>query len=124
MNRDPNLVAIILDDEYPELRATSQQMAIWAVDTPANRATMTELWAGAKAPSNDLTLFKTATGVSKDLQLLSKVPTIELHHPDARVLLLIGVGETPALRDGFLELGYSLKKRGDDLLAIKTDTRQ
>jgi hypothetical protein len=49
-------------------------------------------------------------------------PSDELPRPSQKKagtgLLLIGVDETPALRDGLLELGYSLKRRGNALLAI------
>lgn len=122
MSRNTSMVAIILDEQCSKLRDLSEQMAVWVVDTPANRAVMTELWKQAEAPSNDLTLFKTTSGLSGESQLLSKVPTIELHHPEATGLLLIGMDETYELREGLLGLGYSLQKRGNDLLATKSDT--
>lgn len=123
MNRSLSVVAIVLDGAYANLRETSQRMAVWAVDTPANRATMTQLWSENKdkAPSNDRTLFKVAEGTSKESQLLSKVPTIEMHHPEGTSLLIIGLSETPTLSDGLLELGYSLERRGAALLAIKQE---
>ena len=120
MSRRTDIVAIILDDAYLNLRQLSEQMAVWAVDTPANRASMYELWSEVATPGNDLTLFNGGNATSSEC-LPFPVATIEMHHPDATALLLIGLSKTSGLEEGLLQLGYSLEVRGDALLAVQQE---
>jgi hypothetical protein len=112
-------VAIVVDEDYSGLAELASLMAVWVVDTPANRQVMERLWKQRESSGSDLTLFKSTSGLSKEVQIVGQIWAIEMHFPDVDSLLLIGISGTSSLRDSLEKLGYSLEESSDGMLARK-----
>ncbi len=117
---DHGTVAIVVDPAFSDLAKLLDEMPVWIVDTPTNRANVEKLWPSVKQrwPSIDrLTIYQVSDSRNRENNCLDEVDAVELHHPDATTLFLVGLENTPSLRAGFEELGYGIEITGPALIA-------
>ena len=108
-------VATVLDKET-NIAALLGWLPVWAWSTPEREASAKDLWEQWNKvwdPEPSLTLFNSPVGDDPAEALFTEIPTIELHHHRLTALRLFGIKDSPALREGFENLGYKFVPASD-----------
>jgi hypothetical protein len=113
------MVALVLDQSFDGLSDLVERMPVWAVNGPKIRALAENIWAASEPWSSErgLTLFNAVETKDREDECLGQIEMLEWHHPDASALLLIGLANSPKLRDGLSNLGYDLELHEEELIA-------
>ncbi|MEO8870658.1 MAG: hypothetical protein ABI357_07490 [Granulicella sp.] len=91
---------------------------MWIVESVENKSSAVKIWAQKTTdPQLTLTTFSVKDVSQRKENCLKTIDSIELHHSEMTELLVIGLDNTESLRQGFLDLGYSLESNKDGLLA-------
>jgi hypothetical protein len=106
-------VAIVLAPDFAtELGALAQQMPVWVLNTPPNRAAVERLRRGSAGLG--LTLFSAAAGQSAEEVCAGLLSTVELHHgpysqdPPCGAIEVIGAVASPLVRAAFSAEGFDV----------------
>jgi hypothetical protein len=111
-------VAVVVEPRYDGVALLVSKMPVWIVESSENKSNATKIWARKSgAPSTDLTTFKVQDVTQRQENCLNIINVIELHHPEMSELIVIGLEVTESLRQGFLDMGYSVENSKDILLA-------
>jgi len=108
-------VAIVVDPVYPYLKELSEEMHVWAVDTPANRATTEILWksAGPYSAYRGLTVFDVNDPAATEKNCLGIIYVVDLHHGELSTgskidaLQVVGTELTEKLREELQTYGFA-----------------
>ena len=109
-------VALVLDRDYGEkLNELAPSMAVWIIDSPANKDVAQGLWDIHPEPEHLITTFK-GPSVVDDTCFEGLMDNIELHHghcsqaPPFRELEVFGLTPTPTVEQVLLAFGFALKE--------------
>jgi hypothetical protein len=113
-------VAVVLDPSYKKLKELVARMPVWAIESPPNRESAKQLWPTLGAANHEagLTLFKVFT-TDTLANFLAVIEDVELHHPPATELRIIGVRDSDLLRTSLKALNYSVSIAEDSIVAVK-----
>ena len=108
-------VAIVVDPGYPYLKELSEEMPVWAVNSPANRATAEELWKFAESPNafRGLTVFDINDTTAAEKNCLNILDMVDLHHGELSsgskigALRVVGTKLTDKLREELQTYGFA-----------------
>lgn len=101
-------VAIVFDPDYGnELVALANQMAVWVIDSAANRPVADKLWSD-HPPDGRLTTFTESSVQSPENVTMRLLVDVDLHHPDWTTIDVIGCAPNQAISQFVQELGGDL----------------
>jgi hypothetical protein len=86
-------VTVVFDPDYGAQEQSDLGNAYWLVESEANRALATRVWASGAADPNSA-IFKTNQAASREDEAISKFEDVDLHHPAWTEIEFVGVSLT------------------------------
>lgn len=111
-------VAIVFDPDFgSELASLANRMAVWVIDSAANRPVAEKLWSD-HPPDSRLTIFTEPPDQSPEDLLIDTLADVDLHHPDWTTITVIGRAASQAIAHFVQELGGDLVPPRNDCFLV------
>ena len=116
-------IAIVLDEAFSaRLASLAESVAVWVVDSPANRPAIESLWTArrTRGAEYDVTVFRTIPGLSAAEHVDGVVRSVERHRssdddtPHVGAIEVYGTEASDAMRATFESHGYARLEPIDD----------
>lgn len=120
-------VAIVVDRNFGDkLVSLADQMPVWIVDTPVNRAAAESFWCQTAEEVRSLVTTFSVDGNDASAWCCAILPQVDLHHgeysqsPTYDSVEVFGTSATAELRDAFSEYGFTISfERADGFRAVR-----